>query len=260
MRRALMFAGPGGTTLAGTIDEANGSTGLLIVTGGTQARIGPHRSQALLAAAVAGAGFPVFRFDRRGVGDSSGDDPGYLGSGPDLASAAAEFQKQSPYVNRIICYGLCDGAAALAAHLEASTVDGLILANPWVVEPGDDLPPPAAIRQRYRQRLFSIEGWRRLLTGRVNVRRLALGLKSVARAEDRTLADRFGAAIGGTRIPVTLLIAKEDATAIAFEAALPRLSALPNVERHVRATGSHSFAGPADRAWLTERVIQALRR
>lgn len=65
MRRHVLFPCDG-SLLAGTIDEAPGKTGLLIVSGGNEVRSGAWGSQAQLAAAVAAAGCPVYRFDRRG--------------------------------------------------------------------------------------------------------------------------------------------------------------------------------------------------
>ncbi len=56
----------------GTLDDAPGTTGLLIVSGGNEVRAGAFAGQARLAAEIAAAGHPVFRFDRRGVGDSTG--------------------------------------------------------------------------------------------------------------------------------------------------------------------------------------------
>ena len=41
-------------------------------------------------------GYPCFRFDRRGVGDSEGEDPGFRGSGPDLAAAGAASARECP--------------------------------------------------------------------------------------------------------------------------------------------------------------------
>ena len=71
-RRHVVFPS-GWARLVGTIDEAPGATGLLIVSGGNEVRAGAWNGQSLLAARVAAAGFPVFRFDRAGIGDSSGD-------------------------------------------------------------------------------------------------------------------------------------------------------------------------------------------
>ena len=64
MRTPLEFA-CGGDTLFGTLDTAPGQTGLLIVSGGNEIRTGAWAGQAQLAARVAAAGHPVFRFDRR---------------------------------------------------------------------------------------------------------------------------------------------------------------------------------------------------
>ena len=56
-----------GVMLAASLDEAPGTTGLLIISGGNEVRSGAHRGMATLAQRVAAAGYPVFRFDRRGV-------------------------------------------------------------------------------------------------------------------------------------------------------------------------------------------------
>jgi pimeloyl-ACP methyl ester carboxylesterase len=95
MRRPLSFP-CGAETLAGTLDPGEGSTGLLIVNGGTQIRIGAHRGMQALAARVAATGYPVFRFDRRGVGDSDGSDPGFRDSSPDITAAVAAFRAEAP--------------------------------------------------------------------------------------------------------------------------------------------------------------------
>jgi pimeloyl-ACP methyl ester carboxylesterase len=70
-RRPVVFDCEG-ARLFGSLDQASGETGLLIVSGGNEIRCGAWSGQALLAARLAGAGHPVFRFDRRGVGDSEG--------------------------------------------------------------------------------------------------------------------------------------------------------------------------------------------
>ncbi len=146
MRRLLTFDCEG-ATLGGSLDAAEGKTGLLIVTGGSQTRIGSHRMFERLAAAVAAAGHPCFRFDRRGVGDSEGDDPGYRGSSADLLAAVQAFRAVCPGVERIVGFGLCDGGTALSLFGAQAGLDALLLANPWLVEAETDAPPAAAIKQ-----------------------------------------------------------------------------------------------------------------
>ena len=112
MRHQLSFPCEG-ATLAATLDEAPGTTGLLIVSGGNEIRSGAHRGMATLAQRIAAAGHPVFRFDRRGIGDSEGENTGYTNSGPDIAAAIAAFRRAAPQLTRIIAFGNCDAASAL---------------------------------------------------------------------------------------------------------------------------------------------------
>jgi pimeloyl-ACP methyl ester carboxylesterase len=99
MRRLLSFECEG-LALGASLDSAGGETGLLLVTGGTQTRIGSHRLFERLAGALAQTGWPCFRYDRRGVGDSEGADPDFRDSGPDLAAAAAAFRREQPQLKR----------------------------------------------------------------------------------------------------------------------------------------------------------------
>src|SRR3712207_3331734 len=122
MRRLLSFDCEG-SALGASLDPAEGQTGLLLVTGGTQTRIGSHRMYERLAAALAGAGWPCFRYDRRGVGDSEGEDPDFKKSGPDLAAAAAAFRSEQPQLERLLGFGLCDGASTLALHGGSAGLD-----------------------------------------------------------------------------------------------------------------------------------------
>ena len=135
-----------GETLLGTLDAADGSTGVLIVSGGNEVRAGAHRAMAMLAEQLALRDVPVFRFDRRGVGDSGGENGGWESSAPDITAAAAAFRAEQPQLRRVVGFGNCDAATALALFGRAAGVEALVLANPWA---GDDdpLPPPAAIRR-----------------------------------------------------------------------------------------------------------------
>jgi exosortase A-associated hydrolase 1 len=252
-----------GALLGATLDDATGSTGLLIVTGGTEIRIGAHGGLARLAAATAAAGYPTLRFDRRGVGDSDGIDPGFAASGPDIAAAVRQLRALKPGLDRVIGFGLCDGATALALHHCAAGIDGLVLANPWVVEPDEGLPPPAAIRRRYVDRLLSLEGWRKLLGGGMDYRAAWRGLRSVVRKRDPGLAAAVAAALGAGGKPVTVVLASGDATAIAFAEAFDS----PSFARVRAGAGlislasrSHSFASGDDPDRLATICIAALAR
>jgi exosortase A-associated hydrolase 1 len=244
-----------GEWLGGTLDAAPGGTGLLIVSGGSEVRIGAHRGMALLAARLARAGVPVFRYDRRGIGDSSGTDPGFAAAGPDLRAAVTAFRAGQPQLRRLVALGNCDAAALLALEGRAAGLDAVILTNPWTGAEADALPPAAAIRARYRARLRDPAQWRRLVTGGVDVRRLAAGMRKLARGSPRPEpAARILAAIGAWGDDATVILAAGDATAIAYAHAAHGLAT-----RTVTIdSASHSFARATDAEALAQAVARAL--
>jgi exosortase A-associated hydrolase 1 len=260
MRRLIAFP-CGEQTLAGSLDLYKlSTTGVLLVIGGSQTRIGSHRMYERLAKALAEKGYPCFRYDRRGVGDSGGEDPGFRGSGPDLKAAADAFRREAPALTRIIGFGLCDGASALALYGDEAGLDGLILANPWLVEAGAGAPAPAAVRAHYRKRLLSWGGWKRLLTGAVNFRKLWRGIRSLfSRKRPESLSNDIAQALLRHRLPTEVILCRGDNTAIAADA---EIRAWP-WEGLIRATqvietDSHTFARPGDDAMLLATVEMAL--
>jgi len=259
VRRLLTFACEG-AELGATLDAGDGATGLVMVTGGSQTRIGSHRMYERLASALAKRGISCLRFDRRGVGDSAGEDPGFRGSGPDIAAAAALLRTQCPGVERLYGFGLCDGATALAQFGDAAGLDGLVMVNPWLVETEAGAPPPAAIRRHYRQRLLSREGWRRILSGAVDYRKLLSGVKKIVRRREiAPLAREVAAALARHGLPTRLVLATGDATAIAAEAEMKNsiFRGLAG-EAHKIDSDSHTFARPGDDAALLEAVLDAV--
>ena len=256
MRRLIEFP-CAGETLVGTLDEAPGDTGLLIVSGGNEIRAGAHRGMALLAARIATElGAPVFRFDRRGIGDSTGENGGFESSVQDIAAAAATFTAEAPQVRRLVAFGNCDAATALALFHSVAHVDSLLLANPWVIEAADDLPPAAAIRARYAERMRDPKQWVRLVRGGVDIKKLISGLAKLSHSaseENSNLATRMADALAASGTPLTILLARGDNTAIAFADAWKGSTPIQHCD-----TASHSFAHAEDKAWLFERVKEAL--
>jgi exosortase A-associated hydrolase 1 len=249
MRKLIAFPCEG-ETLAATLDEAPGTTGLLIVSGGNEIRSGAHRGMAMLAHRLAATGTPVFRYDRRGIGDSTGDNGEFLSAEPDLIAAAATFRCAALHVTRLIGFGNCDAASTLALFGRSAGIDRIILANPWVVETTDDLPPAAAIRARYRTALRDPATWRRALLGGVNFRKLIRGLKRISDTQSEVLAARVLTALTSWDTNAAVILARGDATAIAFAAA-----AGASIPTETIDTDSHSFTGAAGAALET-----ALRR
>lgn len=254
-RDALEFA-CAGDTLFGTLDAGAGDTGLLIVSGGNEIRAGAWAGQAQLAARVAAAGHPVFRFDRRGVGDSAGVNHGYRESSADIAAALAAFRAAVPGLCRVVAFGNCDAASALMLFGGDLEFDALVLTNPWTVEGEDDgAQAPAALRRRYAAKLADPAEWKRLLVGAIDLRKLAGGLRrAAAPAPASPLAEQMREGLARSGGPVTILLAERDRTAQLFLAAWgvddPRIARLPSA--------SHSFAAATAREWLFDRICEAL--
>ena len=173
-----------------------------------------------------------------------------------------QFRAEAPQLERVLGFGNCDAATALALFHAQAGLDALVLANPWTIDAVDALPPPAAIRARYAERLRDPAEWRRLLTGGVDLRRLAGGLAKLARARAPAadgLAQQLGGALERTKLPVTVLLAEGDATAIAYaDAAKGPAFDKARVRTFTRASASHSFAAPGDADWLFERLREAV--
>ncbi|MEM1133034.1 MAG: hydrolase 1, exosortase A system-associated [Pseudomonadota bacterium] len=271
MRRQLSFPCEDATLYA-TLDlpdSGEATTGLLLISGGNEIRSGAHAGQAQLAAALAKSGYAVFRYDRRGVGDSSGDNQGFLSSEPDLAAALHCFRAQVPKLAKIAGFGNCDAATALMLFHERLGLDALILANPWTFESDqaeDDLPPPQAIRSRYLDRLKDPKALKRLVTGDVDLSKLAKGLKRASKGDPNLptpFAQRLGAALASSTIPVTILLAEQDRTAQQFiaeweGAAFAACHDHPDICVERLASGSHSFADAAAKQWLEDQLIAKL--
>lgn len=275
-RRFFGFDGAG-DWLAATLDDAPGTTALLIVSGGNELRCGPHGSMAALAADLAGAGFPVMRFDPPGVGESEGVNHGFRARGPAIHAACAALRAEAPHISRLVALGNCDGAAALL--LGDAGCDALILCNPWTRDdmgtsslandegPAPAMPSAAAIRQRYWARLKQPGRLLRdLAGGAIDWRKLAKGLARLGQkqAPMGAVAGAMAQRLAGETRPVHLLIARQDGTAMDFMAAyqghgFAGARSNPQVTLHNCDTASHSFADAEARQWLRDRILAALR-
>ncbi len=260
MTRRFVRFGCEGATLCGTLDTADGTTGLLIVSGGNEVRAGPWASQSLLAQRIATAGFPVLRFDRRGVGDSDGPNGGFRSASPDISAAIAAFRAEVPALKRLIAYGNCDGASALMLASGAGC-DGLVLSNPWTIDEvaGEvaAAQAPEVVRAHYWRRLKDPRAMLRLLGGKISLRQLFGSLREAARpaAPPSTLAQELAESLAAFTGPVTILLAERDRTAQEFLAHWDksdvRLRSCPGA--------SHSFVEQQARIWLQGQLLAALR-
>lgn len=260
MSRLHFEFGCGSLKLAGALDTAPGITGLLLVSGGNEIRSGAFSGQSHLAAAIARAGFPVFRFDRRGIGDSEGENREFRSSDGDIRAALEAFRAMAPQLERVVGFGNCDAASALMLS-EGKGFDALVLSNPWTIEEGggadEPIHTPDAVRARYIEKLKNPREIVRLLRGGVNLRKLARGLFTSLHPTPAAsgLAQEMRAGIERFEGKVDFLLATRDRTAQLFESVWD--TADPRIKRCEGA--GHAYIEPEHREWLEKQILAALR-
>lgn len=143
------------------------STGVVIVVGGPQYRVGSHRQFVSLARSLAATGIAALRFDCRGMGDSDGEFPGFEAIEPDIAVAVDALQLMLPSIKQIVLWGLCDGASAICLYAQRDArISGVVLLNPWVRMEASHAR--AQLKHYYLQRLVDPGFLGRLFRGDVN--------------------------------------------------------------------------------------------
>ncbi len=204
--------------------EGAPSVGVLVVVGGPQYRVGSHRQFVLMARELANGGFPVLRFDYRGMGDSDGDVHTFETCGEDIRAAIDAIMAAMPTLQGVVVWGLCDAASAALMHVTRDArVLGLVLVNPWVRTTAGEAR--AYVQHYYGQRLLQASFWRKLFSGKLAVLR---SLREFARTvgESRSAGAAAAAPVsfiermrmGFTEFvrPVLLLISERDLTAAEF--------------------------------------------
>lgn len=245
-------------TLCATLDTPSDSThdvGLFIVSGGNEIRSGAFAGQSDLARNIAHLGYPIFRFDRRGVGDSEGENAEFRSAGPDMSAALAAFREACPHIRRVVGFGNCDAAAALMLAGGAGC-DALLLANPWTFDEGnEDAVPAEAARKRYAEKLSDPNEWSRLLKGKISLSSIIDGLKSSAALREHMskLALEMLAGSQDFAGDYRYLIAGRDRTGLAFKAMWPKRENM-----HICPTADHAFSGAEESHWLQEQLRSAL--
>jgi len=248
-------------TLAGilAVPEIAATTGVIVIVGGPQYRAGSHRQFVLLSRTLAAAGYPVLRFDYRGMGDSTGAQRDFTEVSADIAAAIATMQLKLPSVQRVALWGLCDGASAALLYCHESQdprVSGLCLVNPWVRSEAS--LARAHVKHYYGDRLRQKEFWAKLISGKVAVsaltglwRNFSLMRNSsvqTAPTQRPPFQQRMSSAWGSFGGRILLILSGDDYTAKEFvehasvDPAWRGLLERPNVIRQDLANVDHTFS------------------
>lgn len=253
-------------------------TAVLVVVGGPQYRAGSHRQFVLLARSLAAHGHVVLRFDRRGMGDSTGRLHSFEEASDDIDAALEALRQRLPELCSFVLFGLCDGAsAALLYPLAglAAGIDGLCLANPWARS--DQTLARTHVKHYYSRRLSDGEFWRKLLRGQIGFARFrefgqALLRTVFGSAGPEATADRLpfqqAMALSWRRFkgPILLVLSGEDLTAKEFlehADAAPDwqgLLSLPGVSRVDIAAADHTLSTSSAQAEFESAMISWLAR
>lgn len=206
-------------------DGQSAATGVLLVVGGPQYRVGSHRQFLLLSRALAVAAYPVMRFDYRGMGDADGEMRDFEQVDGDIGAAIDAFFARQPGLQRVVLWGLCDAASASLLYWEATRdprVQGLCLLNPWVRSEAS--LAQTHIKHYYGQRLLQPEFWRKLFSGRLGLGKALAGFLASLRQAGRGRGDaatadyrqRMAQALAAFGAPVLFVLSGQDYTAKEF--------------------------------------------
>ncbi len=198
----------------------------LMVNGGPQMRIGPHRLYVQLARFLASQGVVSLRFDYEGIGDSEGDFLGFEHAGDSIKASIDFLSKRFSSKVNIILWSLCDGATAsiLFAARCHDQVMGLILCNPFILE--NEALARANLRYYYLRRLFEKEFWKKMVLLKLDFResinsvvtqiRESRFFGSKNRQGSAPLGDRIVEGLEKCDIPVRIILSKGDIVATSF--------------------------------------------
>ncbi len=242
-----------------TAAVAPSDLGLLIVVGGPQVRCGAHRMFTQLARHVAGQGHTALRFDLRGMGDSEGEPRPFDDRNADLTAGVTALRQIAPHVQRVLLWGLCDGASAallFADSAQIGHVDGLCLVNPWARNATS--LAQTRLTHHYRARLLSPSFWWRAVRGRVSPRAVGGWVRAGWQARRQAplpgthFTTRMATALGHLGPSTHLITAGADETAQEFLTFLQTCApaAMAAIGHSSLPDADHTFSKPGQLAWL----------
>ena len=181
---------PSGATLFGIVTEPRADEkrrrAVILLNPGADFHIGASRMYVSLARRWARRGYYVLRLDLAGIGDSATgignvDDEVFPDGAIDDIRSAIEFMRSRYAISDMTLAGLCSGAYhALRAAVNGVPTNRILMVNPqnyfWnkgmtleQIQLAEVVHNPGL----YRQRVFSLQAWRRIFKGQVDIGRIA---------------------------------------------------------------------------------------
>jgi alpha-beta hydrolase superfamily lysophospholipase len=165
---------------------------VILLNVGAEHHIGSNRMYVALSRKWAAHGYTVLRLDLAGLGDSETragrpDSDVFPSGALDDIRVAVDFMRKQYGSCDITLAGICSGAYhSLRAAIAGMAVNRILLVNPMNFLWGEGLSAPNLqlnidVNRNlgfYRERLFSLDIWKRILTGRLNpwrIVRIAVG-------------------------------------------------------------------------------------
>ncbi len=206
------------------------STGLLIIVGGPQYRVGSHRQFLLLSRYLLKKKIASLRFDCRGMGDSEGIFHSFEEIYEDINHAINYMFSSCSKLTSIVIWGLCDAASAACMYgYKDKRVSKLILLNPWVRT--DTSLAKTYIKHYYRKRIYSRAFWKKAFLGSLNLKSsinsLIINIKqsliknnslnSLNCNETENYVEKMINGLKNFKKPIMLILSGNDLTAKEFE-------------------------------------------
>ena len=259
---------------------------IIVLNTGSNHHVGSHRMSVTLARTWAKLGFVCFRFDITGIGDSvmDGEMRGKRLHDPRSVAdvhAAIAVLRASLGVEEFVLVGLCSGAyLAFHSTMLTPSVVGQVLINPQPVG-----FPISGVEDRgryslksnrhYKALLLKFETYERLVTGEINVKRIARvfagriaaklknGVRGLGSAKDDTPRNAIEAGffdISNRGADTLVVFSGDDSGFDQMRDMLgdrqPRLEARDNYRARVLAKADHTFSRSADRQELIMLLVK----
>lgn len=238
-----------------TVPDTPAQTGVLILVGGPQYRVGSHRQFTQLARSLGDVGIASLRFDFSGMGDSEGDKREFSRTQDNIAMAIEAFLDAVSGVTRVVLWGLCDAAssAMMYAHLHSQVV-GMVLLNPWVH--AGEYAPDVKMTHFYRPFLADGIKWRGLVSSRNKIlptlRELGRDTLALVKkrgiSSDQPFVQQMLDGLKRFQYDVLIVLSAEDLTASEFSSLMAndsewkRATSGPSIDTRTVAAADHTFS------------------